>query len=261
MKKLTAKTQTIILCGGVGYRLKEETEFKPKPMVEVGGKPILWHIMKIYAHYGFNDFIVALGYKGNLVKDYFTNLKYYDADFTLDTKTHEIKHHNNNISDKFKITFVDTGAESLTGERVRLLKKYIHSENFMITYGDGVANINVADLYRFHKRQNSIGTVTGVLPVLKYGGFDVNKDNLASDFKKKARIRHLINGGYMVFKKSAFDLIKPNTMIEDIFLPLIKERKLSIYKHEGFFHAMDTYQDMKDLNKMWTQNPAWKIWR
>lgn len=252
--------QTVILCGGVGYRLKEETEFKPKPMVEVGGKPILWHIMKIYSHYGFNDFIIALGYKGNLIKDYFANIKYYDGDFTLDTSSHKIKHHKNSSPDKFKITFVDTGAESLTGERVRVLKKYIHSENFMVTYGDGVADINISDLYRFHKKQKTIGTVAGVLPILKYGGFNVHKDNLASAFEKKARIRHLINGGFMVFKKSAFNFMRPDSMIEDIYPPLIKQKQLSIYKHTGFFHAMDTYQDMQDLNNMWSQNPAWKIW-
>ena len=254
------KVQTVILCGGVGYRLKEETDFKPKPMIEVGGKPILWHIMKIYSHYGFNDFIIALGYKGNLIKDYFTNIKYYDGDFTLNTRSHIIKHHKKDGSDNFKITFVDTGAESLTGERVRQLKKYITGDDFMITYGDGVADINIRDLYKFHKKQKTIGTVTGVSPILKYGGFDGDKNNLVSAFEKKAKIRHMINGGFMVFKKNAFNFIKPESMIEDLFPPLIEKKQLSLFNHDRFFHAMDTYQDMQDLNKMWNDNPAWKIW-
>ena len=252
--------QTIILCGGKGYRLKEETEFKPKPMIEIGGKPILWHIMKIYSHWGFRDFIIALGYKGNLIIDYFVNKKFYDGDFTLTTHKGQVKHHKNKISDRFKITFVDTGQESLTGERIRRLKKYIKGKTFMVTYGDGLANINILALLKFHGRSKVAGTVTGVYPILKYGGLDTNKKSLAIKFEKKAKIRHLINGGFMVFKKSIFDIIKPNSMIEDIFDVLIKERQLAVFRHGGFFHAMDTYQDVSDLNEMWQSNPAWKIW-
>src|SRR3989344_3713921 len=213
--------QTIILCGGKGYRLKEETEFKPKPMIEIGGKPILWHIMKIYSHWGFRDFIIALGYKGNLIIDYFVNKKFYDGDFTLTTHKGQVKHHKNKISDRFKIPFVDTGQESLTGERIRRLKKYIKGKTFMVTYGDGLANINILALLKFHGRSKVAGTVTGVYPILKYGGLDTNKKSLAIKFEKNAKIRHLINGGFMVFKKSIFDIIKPNSMIEDIFDVLI----------------------------------------
>ena len=252
--------QTIILCGGIGYRLKEETEFKPKPMVEVGGKPILWHIMKIYAHYGFRDFIIALGYKGNLIKDYFVNKKFYDGDFVIHTHKDKIKHYPNNNNDNFKITFVDTGLESLTGERVRRVKKYITSENFMMTYGDGLADVNIRDLVKFHKNNKTIGTVTGVYPMLKYGGLDQDKKGFVSAFERKAKIRHLINGGFMVFKKSIFNHLEKDCMIEDVFPPLIKKKQLSLYEHNGFFHAMDTYQDMQDLNNMWNQNPAWRIW-
>src|SRR3989338_10565681 len=164
------KIKTVILCGGIGYRLREETEFKPKPMVEVGGKPILWHIMKIYSHFGFNDFIIALGYKGNLIKDYFVNNKYYDGDFTLNTKSHKIVHYPKDHNNQFRITFVDTGLESLTGERVKRIKKYINEENFMVTYGDGLANIDLLKLFKFHKKQNTLATVTGVLPNLRFGG-------------------------------------------------------------------------------------------
>lgn len=256
----TRRIKTIILCGGTGYRLKEETEFKPKPMIEIGGKPILWHIMKIYSSFGFSDFIIALGYKGNIIKDYFANLKYYAGDFTLDSKSHKIKHHKSSNSDNFKITFVDTGTDSLTGERVRRLKKYIDTEDFMITYGDGLSDINIKELLKFHKSKNKIGTVTGVFPQLKYGAFDGDGKGLVKNFEKKAKIKQLINGGFMVFKKRAFDFIEEDSMIEDMFLPLIDRGQLSLYKHTGFFHSMDTYQDVQDLNEMWKENPAWKIW-
>lgn len=252
--------KTVILCGGIGYRLKEETEFRPKPMVEVGGKPILWHILKIYSHFGFNDFVIALGYKGNLIKDYFISKKFYDGDFSLNTKTGTIIHHDKNNRDNFKITFVDTGLESLTGERVRRIRKYINEPYFNVTYGDGLANINISNLFKYHKSMKTVGTVTGVYPMLKYGGFEANKSGKVAKFEKKAKIRQVINGGFMVFKKKIFEYIKPDSMIEDVFDPLVKENNLALFDHPGFFHAMDTYQDMQDLNKMWNENPAWKIW-
>lgn len=260
MKKKSGM-KVVILCGGTGYRLKEETEFKPKPMVEVGGKPILWHIMKIYASHGFRDFVIALGYKGNIIKDYFVNKKYYDYDFTLDIAKHKITSHKQKSADKFNITLVDTGLETLTGERVRQTQKYINGDDFMITYGDGLADINISDLLKFHKKQKKMATVSGVYPMLKYGGFDVGKHGLATGFEKKTKIRHLINGGFMVFKKETLKYIKPNSMIEDVFADLILKKQLSIYEHKGFFHAMDTYQDMNDLNLMWNNNPPWKIWK
>lgn len=250
---------TVILCGGIGYRLKEETEFKPKPMIEIGGRPILWHIMKIYSHFGFRDFVIALGYKGNLIKDYFMNKKYYDGDFTLDSGRGRVKHHRRDNRDNFRITFVDTGAESLTGERVRRVERYIDGEYFMVTYGDGLADINIKNLVKFHKNKKTIGAVTGVYPMLKYGSLD-EKDSYVVDFEKKAKIRHLINGGFMVFKKSVFKYIGQDSMIEDIFEPLIEKKQLACYLHKGFFHAMDTNQDVADLNEMWNDNPAWKIW-
>lgn len=253
------KIKTVILSGGIGYRLKEETEFKPKPMVEVGGKPILWHILKIYSHYGFNDFIIALGYKGNVIKDYFINKKYYDGDFTLDTARKKIIHAK--ALENMRITFVDTGIESTTGERVRRIKKYIDGENFMVTYGDGLSDINIRDLVKFHKSKGTIGTVSGVYPQLKYGGLEGDGKGLVSRFEKKAKLRQLINGGYMVFKKRAFDFIKEDSMIEDLFTTLVPQKQLALYKHSGFFHSMDTYQDMQDLNNLWNKNPAWKIWR
>ncbi len=253
--------KTVILCGGRGYRLKEETEFKPKPMVEIGGQPILWHIMNIYAHYGFNDFVIALGYKGRWIKDYFVNKKYYDGDFTIDTATGRVKHHFRDLPDKFKITFVDTGIDSLTGERVRRVKKYIDSDTFMVTYGDGLADINIKTLLKFHQSKKVIATVTGVYPKLRYGGFDIDKNGLASVFETKARIRHTINGGFMVFDRKVFDYIKPDSMIEEIYDPLVAKKQVAIFDHKGFWHAMDTVQDMDELNDMWEENPAWKVWK
>ena len=255
------KIKTVILCGGIGYRLKEETEFKPKPMVEIGGKPILWHIMKIYSHWGFNNFLIALGYKGNMIKDYFVNKKYYDGTFTLETKSHKIRHHPKKENDNFKVTFVDTGLESLTGERIKRVKEYIGESTFMVTYGDGLADINIKSLIRFHRNKKTIATITGVYPMLKYGGIEMNRSGLAIKFEKKAKIRHLINGGFMIFEKKIFNLIKPDSMIEDVFEQLIDKKQLAIYEHKGFFHSMDTYQDMTDLNSMWEGTPPWKIWR
>jgi len=255
------KIQTVILCGGIGYRLKEETEFKPKPMVEVGGRPILWHIMKIYAHWGFNNFIIALGYRGNQIIDYFVNKKFYDGNFTLNTSKGRVKHHKNNQNDHFKITFVDTGQESLTGERVRRLKKHIKHDEFMVTYGDGLADIDLSALIKFHKKKKTIATLTGVYPTLKYGGVTIDKSGFATNFEKKAKIKHLLNGGFMVFNKKIFSYIKPNSMIEDTFESLISKKQLKVYEHQGVFHAMDTYQDMEDLNRMWGDNPFWKIWK
>ena len=250
--------KTIILCGGIGYRLKEETEFKPKPMIEIGGMPIIWHIMKIYSHYGFHDFIIALGYKGNLIKDYFLKYHYYGTDFTLDSGIKKTKFYKKNM-DKFKITFVDTGSESMTGERVRRIRSYINEDYFMVTYGDGLANININDLFKFHKDKKKLGTVTGVYPQMKYGGLD-GRGGLVTNFEKKTKIRQLINGGFMVFKKKVFDYIEKDSMIEDVFDPLISKNELALYEHKGFFHAMDTYADMEDLNKKWRKNPTWKIW-
>jgi len=229
---------TIILCGGIGTRLKEETEFKPKPMVKIGEKPLLWHIMKIYSHYGFNDFVIALGYKGEMIKEYFSN----------------------NNDDNFNLTMVDTGQESLTGERVRRLKEYIKDDIFMLTYGDGVADINIKELLEFHKKQNTLATITGVHPRHKYGLVKIDGNNLVKEFYQKPTLPDVVNGGFMVLSKKVFDYIKKDSMIEDIFLPLIQKKQLSVYRHNSFWFAVDTYKEYEDLNKMWQDDPKWKIW-
>ena len=234
--------KTIILSGGIGYRLKEETEFKPKPMVLIGGKPILWHIMKIYAHYGFNEFIVALGYKGGYIKNYFAKHKHLIKDF--------------------KIALIDTGEETLPGERILLLKDYIpkNDKNFMVTYGDGVSNINIKELVSFHKKQNTIGTITGVHPRTKYGLLTKNKKNHVNAFVEKPVLKEWVNGGFMIFKKKMFDYLNPEEMEHEALRRLIKKKQLSLYVHDDFWHAMDTYPDVDNLNKFWADNPKWKIW-
>jgi len=256
--------KTVILCGGIGYRLKEETEFKPKPMVQIGGKPILWHIMKIYAHYGFNEFIIALGYKGDYIKDYFLNEQNMVHDFTLDTSTGETKiHKNSNLNvDDFTITFVDTGQESLPGERILRIKNYIpeKDENFMVTYGDGVSDINIKDLVKFHQKQKTIGTVTGVHPHSKYGLLKMGKNGLADSFIEKPVLNEWVNGGFMIFKREFFKYLNSGEFEHDALKRLIKEKQLSTFVHEGFWHCMDTYPDVDNLNKLWKENPKWKIW-
>ncbi|EKD86435.1 MAG: hypothetical protein ACD_37C00283G0001 [uncultured bacterium] len=257
--------KTVILCGGIGYRLKEETEFKPKPMVQIGGKPILWHIMKIYSHYGYNDFIIALGYKGDFIKQYFINQQLYAYNFTLHTKSGNTKVYKRTgkDSDNFKITFVDTGEETLPGERILRIKRYIPKEdqNFMVTYGDGVSNVDINQIVKFHKKQKTIGTIIGVHPRSKYGLITANDKFLASKFTEKPVLKEWVNGGFMVFKREVFDYIKEGEMEHEAFKRLISKDQLSIFIHEGFWHSMDTYPDVDSLNKLWIDNPEWRVWQ
>ncbi len=256
--------KVVILCGGLGYRLKEETEFKPKPMVFIGSQPILWHIMKIYSHYGFNEFIIALGYKGDYIKDYFLNQKYFTDDFTLYTKTGHAKiHRNQNNKDDFKITFVDTGQETLPGERILRIRDFIpeNDESFMVTYGDGVSDINIKQLVEFHRDHNLIGTITGVHPRSRYGILTMNKNGVAYQFLEKPVLNDWINGGFMIFKKKIFDYIGKGEYEHDALKRLIKEGQLTIYAHNGFWHSMDTYPDVNNLNKLWNEDPKWKVWK
>lgn len=229
--------KTIILCGGRGYRLKEETEFKPKPMVHIGNKPILWHIMKIYAHHGYKDFVLALGYKGNQIKDYFWR------------------------QDDFKITFADTGLETPHGERVLMLKKYINDDFFMVTYGDGVADIDINKLVDFHKKKGTIATISGVHITSRWGLVKTDKNDFITEFEQKQLMAEHVNGGFMVFKKAFFDVLKEGEMIEKALARLISQKQIALYKHEGFWFGMDTYKDFKFLNKLWKEDPKWKIWK
>ncbi len=258
--------KVIILCGGIGTRLKEETEYKPKPMVYVGNKPILWHIMKIYASYGFNEFILALGYKADYIKDFFLNQKAFTSDFTLRTRDHHSEFYlEKRIDiDDFVITFVDTGIDTQPGERILRCQQYIPKNDnyFMVTYGDGVTNLNIYDVMKFHKRQDTIGTITGVHPRSKFGLVKIGDRHLVYGFTEKPVLSDWVNGGYMVFKKEFFQYIKPGEMEHAALRRLAEKQQLSLYQHNGFWMAVDTYKELNDLNKIWnSKTPPWKVWK
>ena len=257
--------KTIILCGGTGTRLKEETEFKPKPMVYVGNKPIIWHIMKIYASYGYNEFILALGYKADYIKDFFLNQKAFTSDFVLDTRSHKTKFYLEDRAevDHFKITFVDTGLETMPGERILRCQKYIpeRDKNFMVTYGDGVSNIDIDALVKFHKKQKTIGTIIGIHPRSKFGLVEEEK-NLVTNFNEKPVRHDWVNGGFMVFDKRFFKYLKPGETEHPALKKLAKEKQLSLYEHDDFWFCIDTYKEMEDINKIWASgNAPWKVWK
>jgi glucose-1-phosphate cytidylyltransferase len=256
----------IILCGGRGTRLKDETEYKPKPMVYVGNKPIIWHIMKIYAHYGFNEFILALGYKADYIKDFFLNQKAFTSDFTIDTKNHRTKFHlkNRYEVDDFKITFVDTGLDTLPGERILFCKKYLSKEDkyFMVTYGDGLADINISRLVKFHKDQKTIGTITGIHPKFKYGVVKMGDNYKVAEFKEKPFLDDWANGGFMIFDKRFFQYQKVNELEHEALKRLSREKELSLFPHNGFWMAVDTNKELDELNKLWqSSSPPWKVWK
>lgn len=260
------KMKTIILCGGMGTRLREETEYKPKPMVEIGGKPILWHIMKHYSYYGYKEFILALGYKGDIIRNYFINYYKYNSDFTVDLgKGGNIEFLNGNIEDDWKITLVETGDESMTGYRTKMAGKYITEDRFMLTYGDAVSNVNIKELVEFHKMNNTIATVTGVFPPSRFGDLILEED-LVTRFNEKLKDTTKgspINGGFFVFKKEFLELIPddPKSDLEKTPMDLLVNKKqLSVYKHESFWQCMDTYRDNLLLNELWESDPKWKIW-
>ena len=258
--------KVIILCGGMGTRLRAETEYRPKPMVEIGGKPILWHIMKLYAYYGYKEFVLALGYKGDIIRNYFLNYHYYNNDFTVSLGMKEkVLVHGNHSEHDWKVTIVETGLDSMTGYRVKLCERYINEDNFMLTYGDAVSDININKLVDFHKNHQKIGTVTGVFPPSRFGDLTA-KDDLVVQFKEKpknATDSNPINGGFFVFKKEFLSMIPsdPQCDLERVPLENLANRKqLMAYKHHGFWQCMDTYRDYLLLNKLWGSNPEWKVW-
>jgi len=257
--------KVIILCGGTGTRLKEETEYKPKPMVYIGNKPIIWHIMKIYASYGYNEFILALGYKADYIKDFFLNQKAFTSDFTLETRNHKTKFYLDDRQevDNFKITFVDTGVDTLPGERILRCQKYIPERDkyFMVTYGDGVSDINIDALVKFHKKQKTIGTLTGIHPKFKFGAVKINDKNLVTEFSEKPIMQDWVNGGYMIFDKRYFEYQKEKELEHAALKRLAAIKQLSLYKHNGFWFCVDTNKEYEELNKIWKSGKApWKIW-
>jgi len=257
--------KTIILCGGRGMRLNEETEFKPKPMINIGNYPILLHIMNIYAHYGHKDFVLCLGYKGDVIKDYFLTLSRYSDDFKFDMKTGKVVALNKNHSYDYEITFVETGLETLSGGRVLSAMKYVDDDYFMVTYGDGVSDIDINKLIEFHMKQEkelgTVATISCVHPNSKYGRLTFDDKNLVATFEEKKKVLDdFINGGFQVYNRKALDYFRDEDMVEDALTRMTEDRKLSMYQHDGFWHCMDTMKDYQSLNDLWDNGRPWAVW-
>ena len=253
--------KVLILAGGFGTRLSEETDIKPKPMIEIGSSPILWHIMKMYSHYGFNDFVILLGYKGYFIKEYFANYYLHQSDVTFDMSKGKMEVHNNS-SEPWKVTLLDTGISSMTGGRIKRAKKYIQG-SFMLTYGDGVCDLNIKELLKFHKKNKKKATMTAIQPAGRFGALDI-KSNLVNKFvEKPAGDGNWINGGFMVCEPEVLDLIKDDSTIFEQYplRTLSKRKELAAYRHNGFWQCMDTLRDKTMLNELWDQDKApWKSW-
>ena len=258
--------KVVILCGGLGTRLKEETEFKPKPMVEIGGRPILWHIMKMYSSFGFNDFVLCLGYKGNVIRDYFYNYRAQNTDFTVNLRNNdEIVFHNDACVEDWKVTLVNTGEKNLKGSRIKQIEKHIGGNPFLLTYGDGVAKINIHKLLDFHVNHGLVGTMTGVSPPSRFGVVDSNRGVVTSFFEKPQAAGGVINGGFFVFENEFFDYLSPDPTCEfesGALGRLVDEANLALYPLKSDWACMDTLRDVEYLNELWRQDKAfWKMWR
>ncbi len=259
------KPDVVILCGGKGTRMQEETEIRPKPMVDIGGKPILWHIMKIYSHYGYTRFILALGYKSEFIKRYFYDYRITSSDFTLTMHPHELPQiHDLPEDSDWEITFVDTGEDTLKGGRIKRLERYIKSENFHLTYGDGVADVNIEQLCNYHITHDCIGTVSAVRPPSRFGEMLLSGDRV-EEFEEKPQLgTGVINGGFFVLKKEFLNYLTLDENCDFEFgalQKLSKDGQLRAYKHPGFWQCMDNVRDRDYLNKLWENDQAhWKVW-
>lgn len=256
--------KTVILAGGLGTRLSEETDLKPKPMVEIGGKPVLWHIMKIYSNCGFDDFVVCLGYKGYVIKEYFANYFLHQADVTIDLKKNKLEVHDSK-AESWKITLIDTGLDTMTGGRIKKIREYTDNNAFMLTYGDGVADIDIRRLVEFHKKHKKYATVTGVQPTGKYGSLEFDKSDNVLHFQEKPQgDRSWVNGGFFVLEPAVFDYIDGDDTFweREPLERLAEDGQLVAYKHHGFWKPMDTLRDKNELNHLWNADKApWKVWK
>ena len=257
--------KVVILAGGFGTRLSEETELRPKPMVEIGGKPILWHIMKIYSHYGFNDFIICCGYKGYYIKEYFANYFLHQADVTIDLSENSLSIHKSN-AEPWKITLVDTGINTMTGGRIKRIQSFVKNEPFMLTYGDGVSDVNINALIKFHQQSGKYATLTAVQPSGKFGAINLDQAGEVISFHEKPKGDSAwINGGFFVLEPQIFNYLKEG---EDTTIwerspmeELAKDKQLNAFKHNGFWKPMDTLRDKSELENFWnTDNAPWKLW-
>lgn len=256
--------KVVILAGGLGTRISEESHLKPKPMIEIGGKPILWHIMKIYSQYGFHEFVICLGYKQHVVKEFFADYFLHTSDVTFDLATNEKKIHNN-YAEPWKVTLVDTGLHTMTGGRVKRIRDYVGEEPFFLTYGDGVADVDIGALLKFHQSHGKIATITTVNISQMKGVLDISEDNTVLSFREKYdKDGTLINGGFMVMNPEIFDYLKDDSTVfeKEPMSRLAAERQMMSYYHKGFWQCMDTQREMKYLEELWQSGKApWKIWK
>ncbi|MBN3763262.1 glucose-1-phosphate cytidylyltransferase [Burkholderia sp. Ac-20365] len=254
--------KAVILAGGFGTRISEESHLKPKPMIEIGGKPILWHIMKIYSHYGINDFVICLGYKGYVIKEYFANYFLHTSDVTFDMSKGNGMEVHQRYAEPWRVTLIDTGAETLTGGRLKRVRDYVGGETFCFTYGDGVADIDVGRLVEFHRQHGKLATVTAIQPPGRYGALHTDGDMVLNFQEKPAGDGAWINGGFFVLEPDVFDYIEGDgTSWESSPLPkLAAERQLMTYQHRGFWQAMDTLRDKNHLEELWRTTPPWQVW-
>jgi glucose-1-phosphate cytidylyltransferase len=253
--------KAVILAGGLGTRISEETQFKPKPMVEIGGKPILWHIMKIFSAHGINDFVICCGYRGYVIKEYFANYFLHESDVTFDMRQNKMEVHQT-ASEPWRVTLVDTGADSGTGGRLRRVRHFLGDEDFCFTYGDGVADVDIGQLIAFHRSQKTLATVTTVQPPHRFGALQFRDSKVAS-FVEKPLEGGWINGGYFVLSTRVIDYIEADTVMweREPMERLVREDQLSAYKHAGFWHSMDTLRDKNHLEQLWQQGQApWMVW-
>lgn len=257
--------KVVILAGGYGTRISEESHLKPKPMIEIGGNPILWHIMKGYSYYGFNEFIICCGYKGYMIKEYFADYYLHRSDITFDFKENNKMTIHSNVAEPWTVTLVDTGVDTMTGGRLKRVQRYIGNETFMLTYGDGVSDINIAKLLEFHKGNNKMATITAIQPGGRFGVLDIDDDNttIKSFTEKSKEDGGWINAGFMVLEPRIFDYIKGDeTFLEKEPLEtLARDKMLNAYKYNGFWQCMDTQRDKGLLEQLWKENNAkWKVW-
>lgn len=255
--------KVVILAGGLGTRISEETVFKPKPMVLIGDKPILWHIMKIYSSYGFNDFVICCGYKGHVIKEYFANYLLHESDVTINTSTNDLTFHNSN-SENWNVSLINTGELTMTGGRIKRIQEYVGNETFFLTYGDGVGDINISDLLKFHKSHGKKATLTATKPFGRFGVIDITDNGQITSFKEKDKEDvSWINGGFFVLEPSVFDYIEGDSTVfeKEPLEKLTQERELNAFKHDGFWRAMDSLNDKNVLEEYWnTGTAAWKVW-
>ncbi|MEQ8714713.1 MAG: glucose-1-phosphate cytidylyltransferase [Cyclobacteriaceae bacterium] len=258
--------QVVIFAGGLGSRISEESHLRPKPMIEIGGKPLLWHIMKIYQAQGFNEFIICLGYKGYMIKEYFINYFVHNSDVTVDLNNNSLKVHQSNTED-FVVTLVETGQETKTAGRLKRVASYIKEDVFMLTYGDGVANVDLKELIAYHKRHGRIGTVTMIQPKGKFGVIQTSEKGEVAGFVEKPQDGgNWINGGYFVLQKEVFSYLEESMdevmWEQDPMLHMVEDGQLMGYKHHGFWKSMDILRDKVELENLWQSNsPPWKIWK